>query len=515
MPNKAGNFFRNAYNQNDYKKERVKVVKMNKLNLKNGRNMSMLMDFYELTMSNGYFLDGMGDTTAYFDMFFRKIPEDGGYAIMAGLEQVIEYIEGLKFDEDDIEYLRGLNTFDERFLNYLQNFKFTGSVYAIPEGTLIFPGEPILTVKAPVKEAQLLETMILLTINHQSLIATKTSRIVRAADGRPVMEFGSRRAQGPDGAMFGARASYIGGAAATAATIVGEEFGMPVAGTMAHSWVQFYDDEYTAFKKYSEMYPDNSVLLVDTYSVLNSGVPNAIRVAKEVLEPMGKRLKGIRLDSGDIAYLTRKARKMLDDAGLTDCKIVVSNSLDEHIITSILQQGAQIDSFGVGERLITSKSEPVFGGVYKLAAVENDEGQIIPKIKISENVEKITNPGYKKVYRFFDKETHKALGDVITMADEVINDKEPYTLFDPVYTWKKKTLTNYYVMELQQEIFRDGKLVYNSPTLEETRNYTKLQLDNLWDEVKRFENPHTYYIDLSKKLWNVKNELITKLKGEK
>ena len=488
---------------------------MKKLDLKNGRNMSMLMDFYELTMSNGYFLDGMGDRVAYFDMFFRKVPEGGGYAIMAGLEQVSEYIEGLKFDKDDIDYLRGLNIFDERFLNYLENFEFTGSVYAIPEGTLIFPGEPIITIKAPVKEAQLLETMILLTINHQSLIATKTSRIVRAAEGRPVMEFGSRRAQGCDGAIYGARASYIGGASATAATIVGEEFGMPVSGTMAHSWIQFYEDEFTAFKKYAELYPDNAVLLVDTYSVLNSGVPNAIRVAKEVLEPMGKRLKGIRLDSGDMAYLTRKARKMLDEAGLEDCQIVASNSLDEHTITSLLLQGAKIDSFGVGERLITSKAEPVFGGVYKLAAVENEEGQIIPRIKISENPEKITNPGYKKVYRFFDRDTHKALADVITMADEVIDDKEPYTIFDPVYTWKKKTLTNYYVQELQEEIFRDGKLVYTKPSLEEIRNYTKVQLDNLWDEIKRFENPHSYYIDLSQKLWDVKNELITKLKGQK
>lgn len=488
---------------------------MKKFDLRNGRNMSMLMDFYELTMSNGYFLDGMGDRVAYFDMFFRKVPEDGGYAIMAGLEQVIEYIEGLKFEKEDIEYLRGLNIFDERFLNYLENFKFTGSVYAIPEGTLIFPGEPIVTIKAPVNEAQLLETMILLTINHQSLIATKTSRIVRAAEGRPVMEFGSRRAQGFDGAIYGARASYIGGAVASAATIAGEQFNMPVSGTMAHSWIQFYEDEYTAFKKYAELYPDNTVLLVDTYSVLKSGVPNAIRVAKEVLEPMGKRLKGIRLDSGDMAYLTREARKMLDEAGLEDCQIVASNSLDEHTIMSLLLQGAKIDSFGVGERLITSKAEPVFGGVYKLAAVENEEGQIIPRIKISENPEKITNPGFKKVYRFFDKDTHKALGDVITMADEVINDKEPYTIFDPVYTWKKKTLTNYYVQELQEEIFRDGKLVYTKPSLEEIRNYAQVQLDNLWDEIKRFKNPHNYYVDLSQKLWDVKNELITKLKGHK
>ncbi|MDS0528029.1 nicotinate phosphoribosyltransferase [Clostridium sp. SHJSY1] len=484
---------------------------MKKLDFRENRNMSMLMDFYELTMSNAYLLDGVGEKIAYFDMFFRKVPEQGGYAIMAGLEQVIEYIESLRFDEKDIEYLRGLNIFNDKFLNYLLNFKFTGSIYAVPEGTLIFPNEPIITVKAPVIEAQLLETMILLTVNHQSLIATKTSRICRAADGKSVLEFGARRAQGYDAAIYGARAAYIGGADGTATTIVGEKLGMPVSGTMAHSWIQFYEDEYEAFKKYAEYYPDNCTLLVDTYSVLKSGIPNAIRVAKEVLEPMGKRLRGVRLDSGDMAYLSIKARKMLDEAGFTDCKIVASNSLDERTITSLFNQGAKIDVFGVGERLITSKSAPVFGGVYKLVAVE-EEGNIIPRIKLSENVEKVSNPGYKKVYRIFDKDTNKALADVITMADEVINEREDYVIFDPVFTWKKKTLKNFYVKELQEPIFVDGELVYKNPTLDEIKAHTKAQLDNTWDEIKRFENPHTYYVDLSKKLWDEKNMLIEKLK---
>ncbi|WP_143315628.1 nicotinate phosphoribosyltransferase [Clostridium sp. HBUAS56017] len=487
---------------------------MKKLDLRDNRNMSMLMDFYELTMSNAYLLDGVGEKIAYFDMFFRKVPEQGGYAIMAGLEQVIEYIEGLRFDEEDIEYLKGLDIFNDKFLNYLSNFRFTGSIYAVPEGTLIFPNEPIITVKAPVIEAQLLETMILLTVNHQSLIATKTSRICRSADGRSVLEFGARRAQGYDAAIHGARAAYVGGADGTATTIVGEALGIPVSGTMAHSWIQFYEDEYKAFKKYAEYYPDNCTLLVDTYSVLKSGIPNAIRVAKEVLEPMGKRLKGVRLDSGDMAYLSIKARKMLDEAGLIDCKIVASNSLDEYTITSLFNQGAKIDVFGVGERLITSKSAPVFGGVYKLVAVEED-GDIIPRIKISENVEKVSNPGYKKVYRFYDKESNKFLADVITMADEVINVEEDYVIFDPVFTWKKKTLKNFYVKELQEPIFIDGKLVYDIPSLDEIKAHAKEQLANTWDEIKRFENPHTYYVDLSKKLWDVKNELIEKLKENK
>ena len=487
---------------------------MSKIDLKNVRNMSMLMDFYELTMSNGYLKNGLKDKVVYFDVFFRKVPEKGGFAIMAGLEQVIEYIEGLSFDEEDIAYLRSKNSLSEEFLEYLANFKFTGDIYSFEEGTPIFPNEPILTVKAPVIEAQLVETMILLTLNHQSLIATKSNRIVRAANGRGVMEFGARRSQGYDGAIYGARAAYIGGAVATATTLAGEVFGIPVSGTMAHSWVQLFEDEYTAFKTYAECYPDSSTFLVDTYSVLESGVPNAIKVAKEVLEPRGYRLKGIRLDSGDMAYLSIKARKMLDEAGLTDCKIVASNSLDEYTITSLFNQGAKIDLFGVGERLVTSKAEPVFGGVYKLVAVENENNQPEARIKLSENAEKVSNPGHKKVYRFFDKDTHKAICDVITLAHEVIDTTKPYTIFDPIHVWKKKKLKNFYVKELQVPIFKNGKLVYKSPELKDIRTYCLNQVDTLWEEVRRFENPHTFYVDLSKELWNLKDNLIKKYSNE-
>ena len=485
---------------------------MKKFDIKEKRNLAMLMDFYELTMSNAYFNEGIKDKIVYFDMFFRKVPEGGGFAIMAGLEQVIEYINELNFNEDDIEYLKRLNIFNQKFLDYLLNFKFSGSIYAVPEGTPIFPNEPILTVKAPVIEAQLIETMILLTINHQSLIATKANRIVRAAEGRTVLEFGARRAQGYDGSIYGARAAYIGGVDGTATAIAGKMFNIPVSGTMAHSWIQLFDTEYDAFKTYAKNYPDDCTLLVDTYSVLESGVPNAIRIAKETLEPIGKRLKGIRLDSGDIAYLSRKSRKMLDEAGLTDCKIIASNSLDEYTIKSLLNQGAKIDAFGVGERLITSKSEPVFGGVYKLVAVE-DNGKIIPRIKLSENVEKVSNPGYKKLYRLFDKDTHNAIADIITLADEAINENEPYKIFDPVHTWKKKTLKNFYAKELQVPIFENGKLVYTSPSLREIKEYSVGEVGKLWEEVLRFENPHTYYVDLSKKLWVMKDALIERLKG--
>lgn len=487
---------------------------MSKIDLKDKRNMTMLMDFYELTMSNGYINSGLDNKIVYFDVFFRKVPEKGGFAIMAGLEQVIEYIQGLRFEENDIEYLRGLNIFREEFLEYLVNFKFTGDIYAIEEGTPIFPNEPILTVKAPVIEAQLIETMILLTINHQSLIATKANRIVRAAQGRGVMEFGARRSQGYDGAIYGARAAYIGGAIGSATAIAGEVFDMPVFGTMAHSWVQLFEDEYVAFKTYAENYPDSCTLLVDTYSVLESGVPNAIKVAKEILEPQGKRLKGIRLDSGDMAYLSRKARKMLDNAGMEDCKIVASNSLDEYTITSLFNQGAKIDLFGVGERLVTSKAEPVFGGVYKLVAVENEVGFPVPRIKLSENVEKVSNPGYKKVYRFFDKDTNKAIADVIALADEIIDESKPYTLFDPVHIWKKKKIENYYVRELQVPVFKDGELVYVAPALKDIQAKCLSELDTLWEEVTRFENPHTYYVDLSKRLWTLKDAMIQKLKAK-
>lgn len=473
------------------------------------RNLSMLMDFYELTMSNGYFKNNLKDTIVYFDMFYRKNPDGGGFAIAAGLEQIIDYITNLKFTKENIDFLRTKNIFSEEFLEYLLNFKFTGSIYAIPEGTPVFPNEPILTVKAKAIEAQLLETMILVTINHQSLIATKANRIVRAANGRSVLEFGARRCQGYDGAIYGARAAYIGGVAGTATTIADEVFGVPAMGTMAHSWVQLFGNEYTAFETYARAYPDNCVLLVDTYNILKSGLPNAIKVAKEVLEPMGKRLKGIRLDSGDMSYLSKKCRQILDLAGLDDCKITASNSLDEYIITDLLNQGAEIDSFGVGERLVTAKSEPVFGGVYKLVAV--DEGGIpVPRIKISENPEKVTNPCFKQVWRLYDKSNKMAIADVITLHDEEIDDTKPYTIFDPVHTWKKKRVTDFIARKLQVPVFIDGECVYELPSLEDIRKYCAEQLATLWNEVKRFSYPHQYYVDLSKSLWDCKNELIEK-----
>lgn len=468
----------------------------------------MLCDYYELTMANGYFKAGMADGITYFDMFFRDVPDGGGFAICAGLEQFIDYIKNLHFTDEDIEYLRSKNVFDEDFLESLKDFRFTGDIYAVPEGTPIFPGEPIVTVRAPAAEAQFIETFMLLSINHQSLIATKANRIVRAAKGRAVAEFGSRRAQGADGAYLGARAAYIGGCSATACTITDRDFGVPATGTMAHSWVQMFDSEYEAFKTYCEIYPTNATLLVDTYNTLKSGVPNAIKVFKEVLLPKGITKCAIRLDSGDIAYISKKARKMLDDAGLTECKIVASNSLDEDIILALIRQGAAIDSFGVGERMITSKSTPVFGGVYKLCARENADGTIVPKIKISENAAKITNPHYKKVYRLFDKENGKAIADYITVHDEVIDETKPLELFDPDHTWKRKVVTDYTVRELQVPIFKDGKCVYESPTTEEIRSYCKAEVDSLWDEVKRFENPHNYYVDLSQKLWDIKHDLL-------
>lgn len=466
-------------------------------------NLTMLTDFYELTMANGYFETGLAEDIAYFDMFFRKVPDGGGFAIMAGLEQTIDYLKNLKFTEEDIEYLRSKNMFCEEFLEYLRNFKFKCDVWAVPEGTPIFPHEPIVTVRGPVMQAQFIETMVLLTINHQSLIATKANRIVRAAKGRPVMEFGTRRAHGGDAAVFGARAAYIGGCAGTACAIADRDYGIKALGTMAHSWVQMFPDEYTAFKKYAEIYPQNCTLLVDTYNVLKSGVPAAIKVFKE----MKPESMGIRIDSGDVTYLTKKARKMLDDAGLTDCKIVVSNSLDEYIIRDVILEGACIDSFGVGERMITAKSEPVFGGVYKLAALETN-GELIPKIKISENVEKITNPGFKGLFRLYDKTTGKARGDVITVAGETIPEQDEYVIFDPNAVWKKTRVTNYTVRNLQVPIFKGGKCVYQSPSIEEIREYCKEQIDTLWDETLRFENPQTYYVDLSQKLWDMKNRLL-------
>ena len=476
------------------------------MNTKN-ENLSMLCDFYEFTMGNGYLKNGLHKKNTYFDVFFRDIPDGGGFAIAAGLQQVIEYIENLHFDDDDIAYFRSKNTFSDEFLDYLRNFKFTGDIYAVPEGTCIFPREPIMTIKAPAIEAQILETFVLLALNHQSLIATKANRIVRAAQGRPVLEFGSRRAQGADGAVKGARAAYIGGCAGTACTLTDELYKVPAGGTMAHAWVQMFDTEYDAFRAYCEIYPHNAVLLVDTYNTLKSGVPNAIRVFKEMLVPQGIKNFGIRLDSGDISYLSKRARKMLDDAGLTDCKIVASNALDEHLIRDLLMQGAQIDVFGVGERMITSKSAPVFGGVYKLVAIEGSDGQIIPKIKLSENTAKITNPHFKKVYRLYDKETGKAIADELCLHDETIDTESKHVIFDPNATWKKKTLKNFTARELQVPIFKNGQCVYKSPSIDEIRDYCKQEVDSLWDEVKRFENPHRYYVDLSQKLWDIKKEL--------
>lgn len=471
-------------------------------------NLTMLCDFYELTMANGYFQTGLQDRICYFDVFYRSVPDKGGFAIAAGLAQVVEYIQELCFDQEDIDYLRTKDCFSEEFLAFLRGFKFTGDIWAVPEGTPVFPNEPILTVRAPAIQAQFVETFILLTLNHQSLIATKSNRIVRAAEGRPVAEFGSRRAQGADGALLGARASYIAGCAATACTMADQRYGSPATGTMAHSWVQMFPDEYTAFKTYCQLYPNNATLLVDTYNVLKSGVPNAIRAFQEVLVPRGITKCGIRLDSGDLTYLSRKARELLDEAGFTDCKIVASNALDEYIIRDLVRQGARIDSFGVGERLITSRSEPVFGGVYKLAAIEADDGTIIPKIKISENAAKITTPHFKKIYRIFSRDTGKAEADLICLHDEVFDFTQPLELFDPDATWKRSRVTNFTAKELLAPIFLGGRRVYDSPPIAEMRAYCAGQIDLLWDEVKRFENPHNYYVDLSQKLWDIKQSLL-------
>ena len=468
-------------------------------------NYTMLCDFYELTMANGYFVKGMADRITYFDIFFREIPDGGGFAIAAGLEQIIDYVKNLHFTEDDIEYLRDRDCFDERFLEMLRNFRFTGDIWAVPEGTPIFPSEPVITVRAPAYQAQFIETYLLLVFNHQSLVATKANRIVRAAEGRPVSEFGSRRAQGASAAILGARAAYIGGCSSTACAIADERFGIPAVGTMAHSWVQMFDSEYEAFDSYCKLYPNAATLLVDTYNVLKSGVPNAIKAFKA----NGITKCGVRIDSGDITYLTRKTRRLLDEAGMTDCKIVVSNSLDEYIIRDTIQQGACIDSFGVGERLITSKNSPVFGGVYKLAAIEREDGTIVPKIKISENTSKITNPHYKKLYRIYEGDSGKAIADLITVHDEVIDTSKPLELFDPEHIWKRKVLEDYRIEELQKPIFLGGKCVYESPTASEIRDYCAAQLDLQWDEVKRFENPHNYYVDLSQKLWDVKQGLLS------
>ena len=475
------------------------------------RNLSMLTDFYELTMMNGYLEKGMGDTVAVFDVFFRTIPDNGGFAIFAGLEQLIDYLKNLSFTEEDIDYLRSKNCFSETFLAYLRNFKFACDVWSVPEGTPIFPREPIIVIKGPAIQAQFIETVVLLIANHQSLIATKANRIVRAAQGRPVMEFGSRRAQNADAAVLGARAAYIGGVSATACAMTDRDYGVPAVGTMAHSWVQLMGSEYEAFKAYAETYPNNCTLLVDTYNVLKSGVPNAIKVFDEVLKPLGIRPKGIRIDSGDIAYLSVKARKMLDEAGYPDCGIVASNSLDEYIIRDLIIQGASINSFGVGENLITAKSDPVFGCVYKLAAVERG-GELKPVIKISESVGKITIPDFKTFYRFYSKENGKAVADYIALyGEEAPNTEEDIEIFDPQATWKKKTLSNVVAKQMLVPIFENGECVYKSPSIQEIRKYCAEQVDTLWEEMKRFEYPHRYYVDLSPKLWKIQNDLLTEM----
>lgn len=480
--------------------------------MNNEQNLTMLCDFYQLTMGNGYFKTRHASRIAYFDVFFRRVPDSGGFAVFAGLEQIIDYIKNLRFSEEDIEFLRGKKIFSEDFLEYLKTFRFEGDIFAVPEGTPVFPNEPLITVRAPSIQAQLIETMLLLLVNHQSLIATKASRIVRAAQGRAISEFGSRRAQGASGAVLGARAAYIGGCSGTACVLTDEQYGVPATGTMAHSWVQMFDSETEAFEEYCRVYPHGAVLLVDTYNVLKSGVPNAIKAFDKILKPLGARPVGIRLDSGDIAYLSIEARKMLDAAGYPDCKIIASNSLDEYIIADLIAQGAKIDSFGVGERLITASSEPVFGGVYKLAAVE-ENGVITPKIKISENVVKITNPHYKKIYRIFDNKTGKAAADLICVHDEQISDMlnadGSLELFDPDFTWKRKRVTDFTAKELQIPVFLNGKCVYQSPPIDEIKRFCAEQQKTLWDSLKRFENPHTYHVDLSERLWEIKQKLLS------
>lgn len=475
--------------------------------IKNERNLTMLTDFYELTMANGYLMKGMQDKQVVFDMFFRKIPDGGGYAIAAGLEQLMQYIDNLQFSEKDIAFLRSKKTFSEEFLQYLADFRFCCDVWAVKEGTPIFPQEPILIVRGPAIQAQLVETMVLLSINYQSLIATKSTRMNRAAQGRAIMEFGSRRAQSYDAAMLGARAAYIGGCTSTACVIADQYYNIPAVGTMAHSWVQLFSDEYEAFRAYAEIYPTDCTLLIDTYDVLHSGTPNAIRVFDEVLAPRGLRPKGVRIDSGDIAYLSKKVRAMLDEAGYPDCKIVASNSLDEYIIRDLIIQNAQVDLFGVGENLITSRSEPVFGGVYKLTAVQ-EGGVLAPRIKISESPEKVTTPGFKKLYRLYDKQTGKAYADYITLFDEEVDETKPLTIFDPNASWKKKTLTGFEAVSLLTPIYEAGKRVYQSPSLQEIQRYCADELARMWDEIKRFEYPHTYYVDLSEKLWTLKTTML-------
>lgn len=478
--------------------------------MNNKRNLSLLSDFYEFTMANGYFNNGMKDTVAIFDAFYRNNPDGGGYSIFAGLNDIIDYVKNLSFSSSDIEYLRKEGNFSEDFLEYLKDFKFTGDIWAYPEGSVMFPNEPIITVKAPIIECSILETYLLLSMNFNSLIATKTSRIVKAAGDRLVMEFGARRAQGADASLTGARAAYIAGAPVTSNTLSAKTYGFKPAGTMAHSWIQAFDSEYEAFKTYALSYPENCILLIDTYDTINSGLPNAMRIFKEILKPRGLS-GGVRIDSGDLAYLSKEIRKILDENGFKDAKIVASNSLDEFKIISLLNQGAEIDSFGIGERLITSKSDPVFGGVYKLVGIYDDD-KLISKIKVSENVEKITTPGFKNVYRLYDKKTGKAEADYISLREEEMDDSKPLVIFDPLFTWKMKKMDNYKARLMQEKIFENGKLVYEEPSLDEIAKYCKSELDSMWEEVKRFDTPHNYYVDLSQDLWNLKQNLILEAK---
>ncbi len=483
--------------------------------MKDTHKLAVLSDYYEFSMANGFFNAGLADRIAVFDVFFRRVPDNGGFAVCAGLEQAIEYLSELHFDDEDIEYFRKKGGFSEGFLEYLKNFKFSCDVWAVPEGTPIFPKEPIMTVRGPLVQAVIIETMLLMCLNHQSLIATKANRIVRAAQGRAVMEFGARRAHNADASVYGARAAYIAGCSGTSCTLCEELYDIPALGTMAHSWVQSFPDEYTAFCEYAKLYPNSCTLLVDTYNTLKSGVPNAIRCFDDVLKPLGCRPGAIRIDSGDITYLSRKARKMLDDAGYPDCAIVASNSLDEYIIRDLLIEGAAVDSFGVGERLITASSDPVFGGVYKMCAIEDENGELIPKVKFSDNVGKITLPCFKRVWRLFDKASGKAIADVITMHDEKIDESKPYELFDPDHVWKRKTVTDFIARSLNVPVFKKGELVYKTPKVGEIREYCDQQIETIWDEVQRFENPHTYYVDLSQKLWDERTKLISNISGYK
>lgn len=477
------------------------------------RNLSLMTELYELTMANGFLKNGKADEIAYFDLFFRKVPDNGGFAVFAGLSQIIEYIETLSFNEEDLSFLRD-NGISEDFIEYLRNFEFKCDIWSVPEGTPIFPNEPVIKVRGPIIQAQLIETILLVSMNHQSLIATKANRFVRAAKGTAVAEFGTRRSTSYDSAYYGSRAAFIGGCVGTSGVLQGKDFEIPTMNAMIHSWVQMFDSEYEAFCEYAKLYPDNCSLVIDTYDTLKSGVPNAIKAFDDVLKPMGKRPESVRIDSGDITYLSKKVRKMLDEAGYPDCNIVASNSLDEYIINDMILQGAKVDCFVVGERLINSASSPLFSGVYKLCATEKN-GEIIPKINLSENVSKITTPHSKMLYRLFDCDTGKAIADVLTLEDETIDESKPYTLFDPDFTWKRKEVENFVARKLLVPVYVDGKCVYKEPDLHEIRDYCSEQIDNLWEEVKRFENPHTYYVDLSEDLWRVRKELIEEHKGVK